>query len=242
MIYPNIEEIKEIVKEDDYKRIPICYEIYSDTKTPIEVLRRIKILSNHCYILESVEDSKNWGRYSFLGFDPILELSCQDNKLKIKGKSSFTDKKDSFNINTDEPGKYIRQIIKENKSPKLKNLPPFSGGLVGYFAYEYIKYSEKSIVLDGKNDDSFKDVDLMLFDKVIVFDNFKQKIIIIVNMEIKDDLVKEYEKTSNQIKNIVKVIKNYNIIDLLKEISKENITNKKTLEILKKIKLKTMKN
>ncbi|WP_461462517.1 anthranilate synthase component I family protein [Methanobrevibacter sp.] len=241
MIYPNIDEIKEIVKKDDYKRVPICYEIYSDTKTPIEVLRRIKVISNHCYILESVEDSKNWGRYSFLGFNPILELSCQDNKLSIKGKCSFTDEKDSFNINTDEPGKYIRQIINENKSPKLKNLPPFSGGLVGYFAYDYIKYCEQSLVLDGKNDDSFKDVDLMLFDKVIVFDNFKQKIIIIVNMEIKDDLANEYEKASNQIKNIVKIIKNDNNSDLLKEIKKENITNKKTLEIIEENKIEENK-
>ena len=60
MFYPKIEEVKEIVKEDNYKRIPICYEIYSDTKTPIEVLRKIKILSDHCYILESVEELENF--------------------------------------------------------------------------------------------------------------------------------------------------------------------------------------
>ncbi len=241
MFYPKIEEVKEIVKEDNYKRIPICYEIYSDTKTPIEVLRKIKILSDHCYILESVEDSKNWGRYSFIGFNPILELSCQDNNLSIKGKSSFTEKEGSYNIITDEPNKYIRKIIKENKSPKLKDLPPFSGGLVGYFAYDYIKYSEKSLVLDGKNDDSFKDVDLMLFDKVIVFDNFKQKIIIIVNMEVKEDLLKEYEKSTKQIKNIVKIIKNDHLLDLVNEISKENITNKKNLEIFEKNEIKENK-
>ena len=193
MFYPNIEEVKDLAKDKSYKRIPISYEIFSDTKTSIEVLRRLRILSNHCYMLESVEDSKNWGRYSFIGFNPILEITCQDGNLSIKGKSSFSDceiednNDKCFTVKTDNPGKYIRQIITENKSPKLENIPPFSGGLVGYFSYDYIKYSEPSLDLDAQNQDSFKDVDLMLFDKVIAFDNYKQKIVVIVNMEINRD-------------------------------------------------------
>ena len=132
MFYPNIEEVKEIAKNKSYKRIPISYEIFSDTKTSIEVLRRLRILSNHCYMLESVEDSKNWGRYSFLGFNPILEITCQDGNLVIKGKSSFSDceieesEEKCFKVKTDNPGNYIRQIIEENKSPKIDNMPPFS--------------------------------------------------------------------------------------------------------------------
>ena len=63
MYYPSLEEVKEIAGDDSYKRIPISYEIFSDTKTSIEVLRRLRILSNHCYMLESIEDSQNWGRY-----------------------------------------------------------------------------------------------------------------------------------------------------------------------------------
>ena len=145
MYYPSLEEVKEIAGDDSYKRIPISYEIFSDTKTSIEVLRRLRILSNHCYMLESIEDSQNWGRYSFLGFNPILEITCQDGLLKIKGKSSLSDceleetEEKCFSIKTDDPGDYIRKIIEENKSPKLKDLPPFSGGLVVYFSYDYIK-------------------------------------------------------------------------------------------------------
>ena len=155
MFFPNIEEAKEMAKDPSYKRIPISYEIFSDTKTSIEVLRRLRILSNHCYMLESVEDSKNWGRYS------------EESEEKC------------FQVKTDNPGEYIRQIVEENKSPKLEGMPPFSGGLVGYFAYDYIKYSEPSLILDAQNQDAFKDVDLMLFDKVIAFDNYKQKIVVI---------------------------------------------------------------
>ena len=244
MFYPNIEEVKEIAKNKSYKRIPISYEIFSDTKTSIEVLRRLRILSNHCYMLESVEDSKNWGRYSFLGFNPILEITCQDGNLVIKGKSSFSDceieesEEKCFKVKTDNPGNYIRQIIEENKSAKIDNMPPFSGGLVGYFSYDYIKYSEPSLILDAQNQDAFKDVDLMLFDKVIAFDNYKQKIVVIVNMEIRDgDSIEEnYNEACKSISDMVDVIKADNIVDLLGDDFNHHLTNKKTIEASQKIK------
>ena len=244
MFYPNIEEVKEIAKNKSYKRIPISYEIFSDTKTSIEVLRRLRILSNHCYMLESVEDSKNWGRYSFLGFNPILEITCQDGNLVIKGKSSFSDceieesEEKCFKVKTDNPGNYIRQIIEENKSPKIDNMPPFSGGLVGYFSYDYIKYSEPSLILDAQNQDAFKDVDLMLFDKVIAFDNYKQKIVIIVNMEIRDDdsIEENYNEACKSISDMVDIIKADNIVDLLGDDFNHHLTNKKTIEASQKIK------
>ena len=244
MFFPNIEEAREIAKDPSYKRIPIGYEIFSDTKTSIEVLRRLRILSNHCYMLESVEDSKNWGRYSFLGFNPILEITCQDGNLSIKGKSSFSDceieesEEKCFQVKTDNPGEYIRQIVEENKSPKLEGMPPFSGGLVGYFSYDYIKYSEPSLILDAQNQDAFKDVDLMLFDKVIAFDNYKQKIVVIVNMEIEDEsLIEEnYEKACKSILDIVDIIKADNIVDLLDDDFNHHLTNKKTLEASQRMK------
>lgn len=247
MFYPNIEETKEIAKNKSYKRIPISYEIFSDSKTSIEVLRRLRILSNHCYMLESVEDSKNWGRYSFLGFNPILELTCQDGNLTIKGKSSFSDceiedeKENCFNVKTDNPGDYIRRIVEENRSPKLEGMPPFSGGLVGYFSYDYIKYSEPSLVLDAQNHDAFKDVDLMLFDKVIAFDNYKQKIVVIVNMEINSEnddssLEESYNEACRAIEEIISIIKTDNIVDLLDEDFNHHLTNKKTIEASEKMK------
>lgn len=219
MFQPSIEEIKSFKENKEYKRIPVYGEILSDTKTSVEVLRRLKLLSKHCYMLESVEDSKNWGRYSFLGFDPILEITCHNGLLNIKGESSFTKDSDDldFSTETNNPGDYIRQIINDYKSPSFSNLPPFTGGLVGYFSYDYIKYAEPSLNLDAKDDDSFKDVDLMLFDKVIVFDNFKQKIIIISNMELTDDLESleiNYKKTCESIEEIINVIKADSILEL----------------------------
>ena len=78
MFSPDLEEVKEIAKNKDYKRIPISYELFSDMATPIEVLRILKGISRHTYMLESVEDSKKWGRYTFLGFNPLLEVTIQE--------------------------------------------------------------------------------------------------------------------------------------------------------------------
>ena len=208
MFSPSIDEVKELCVDSEYKRVPISYELFSDIATPIEVLRILKGISNHCYMLESIEDSQKWGRYSFLGFDPLLEFTCQDGLVQIKGDADFKELNDDLiQIKTDNPSEIIKELVLKNKSPKLNNLPPFTGGFVGYFAYDYIKYSEPTLNLDAENQDKFKDIDLMLFDKVIAFDNFKQKIIIIVNMRT-DDLEANYQKACQDLKAISDLIKN----------------------------------
>ncbi|HAN21807.1 MAG: anthranilate synthase component I [Clostridiales bacterium GWF2_36_10] len=174
-IYPEYDQVKVLAQRSIYKKIPICREMYSDSITPIEALRILKNVSHHCFMLESIEDTKQWGRYTFLGFDPTLELTCLNGDLKIK-------RGNEIKVNTTHPKEYIRKIITENHSPRIEKMPPFTGGLVGYFAYDYIKYSEPTLKLDSVDLEDFNDVDLMLFDKVIAFDNYKQKIQLIVNI------------------------------------------------------------
>ena len=110
-------------------------------------------------------------------------------------------------IKTDSPREIIKELVLKNRSPKLEYLPPFTGGFVGYFAYDYIKYSEPSLNLDAENQDQFKDIDLMLFDKVIAFDNFRQKIILIANMKT-DNVEVNYQKACDELKEIAELIKN----------------------------------
>ena len=73
-------------------------------------------------------------------------------------------------LETDDPGQEIRRILSEYRSPKVAELPPFTGGFVGYFSYDYLKYSEPSLRFDGDDSAGFNDLDLMLFEKVIAFD------------------------------------------------------------------------
>lgn len=197
MIQPEINVLKDLQKQNVYKTAPVSMEIFSDIRTPIEVLKILKNVSRHCYLLESISDHEKWGRYTFLGYEPSLEITCQNGQMKV-GALSFE---------TDDPGKYIRQVIEEHRSPRLPYLPPFTGGLVGYFSYDYLKYAEPSLNLDAVDTEGFKDVDLMLFDKVIAFDNFKQKIILIVNISL-DNLDTEYNRAALELKQMAELIKN----------------------------------
>jgi anthranilate synthase component 1 len=197
MYRPTLEETKKLA--DQYKVIPLSREIYADVKTPIEVLKIIKTVSRHCYMLESLENAEKWGRYTFLGYDPKLELTCTNGVVNLNAGTKIT-------IETSRPGEYIKQIIEENRSPKFEYLPTFTGGLVGYFSYDYIKYSEPSLNLDAQDQERFQDVDLMLFDKVIAFDHLKQKIILIVNIKTQN-LETEYNKGIMELEHMVKLIR-----------------------------------
>ena len=196
MIRPDLEEVKALAAEGTYKCVPVSMEILSDVKTPIEVLRILKNVSGHCYMLESVEENEEWGRYTFLGYDPGLEITCTNGKMKVG----------SLTLETREPGKYIRQVVEEHKSPSFDYLPAFTGGLVGYFSYDYLKYAEPSLRLDAEDTEGFHDVDLMLFDKVIAFDNFHQKIILIVNMSL-ENAEAEYNRAVLELRHMAELIR-----------------------------------
>ena len=175
-VLPSLTKVKEIADCGKYDILPVSCEMLSDICTPIEALRILKNVSRHCYILESVAGNEKWGRYTFLGFDPKMEITCRDGKMKIG----------ELSIETDNPTKQLREIMSEYKSPKFDYLPSFTGGLVGYFSYDYLGYSEPAVRTNVEDKENFKDVDLMLFDKVIAFDNFRQKIILIVNISLED--------------------------------------------------------
>src|SRR5699024_4426141 len=85
------------------------------------------------------------------------------------------------------------------RSPRIKTLPPFTGGLVGYFAYEYLYYSEPGVRMQTRDPDQFKDLDLMLFDTVIVFDHLCQQLILIANMRLDEELPAAYAAASQEV-------------------------------------------
>ena len=199
-ITPTLEECKNIAAEDSYGVVPISTEMYADMTTPIEVLRILKKVSGHVYLLESAEADKRWGRYSFLGYDPLLEITCYNGMTTIK--SELTSRTDSGDVRG-----IIRNVMEDNKSPKLPGLPSFTGGLVGYFSYDYIKYSEPTLRLDAKDEEGFQDVNLMLFHKVIAFDNYRQKLILILNIKT-DDLEINYHRAERELNNMKELLLN----------------------------------
>lgn len=195
-IQPTFAEVKRIAATGRYNVVPISLELLSDFTTPIETMKILKNVSTHCYMLESAQANETWGRYIFLGFDPKMEITCMDGEMKV-GNLKFK---------TDNPSGYLRQILADYKSPRFTYLPSFTGGLVGYFSYEYFTYSEPTVKCDVEDAEAFKDVDLMLFDKVIAFDHFRQKIILIVNMPL-DEPETDYNKAVMELKQLAELLR-----------------------------------
>ena len=176
-IQPTLDEVKTTAAAGRYDVLPVSCEILADICTPIEALKILKNVSTHCYLLESAQPSEKWGRYTFLGLDPKMEITCWNGVMKA-GELTFE---------TQNPSQVLREILAQYKSPRFAYLPTFTGGLVGYFAYDYLGYSEPKARTKAQDTENFKDVDLMLFDQVIAFDNLKQKIVLIVNMPLQPD-------------------------------------------------------
>lgn len=189
----NLKKLKENKK---YTLAPVSMEILSDFITPIEAMRILKAASTHAYLLESAKANENWGRYTFLGFEPELSISCIDGKMNVDGKE----------FECSDPTNYLRELLKKYKSPRIASLPPFTGGLVGYFSFDFINYKEPSTKMNIDDSEGFKDIDLMLFKDVIAFDNVKQKIILITNIELDKDLDVEYEKALKRLNSIKELL------------------------------------
>ena len=211
-MYPDCDEILKMAP--DYDIIPVCREIYADVITSITLLRKLAAVSKRYYLLESVEGGEKWGRYSFLGFDPVMRVKCSCGKVTIEKDGEETEKV------TDKPLEVLREILKDYKAPRLEGLPPFAGGFVGYFAYAMIGYAEPKLNIKKG---TFNDYDMMLFDKVIAYDHLKQKISIIVNMKT-DKVMENYGKATAQIQDLANLIRSQQTADIPVSKSKIDFT------------------
>mgnify|MGYP000520830562 CR=1 FL=1 len=148
-----------------------------------------------------------------------MEITCTDGILRIR-KTSKTETfgrsgnaaESSTESSTEEvrqvvhPGDAIREIISQYKSPVMDDMPTFTGGLVGYFSYDYIKYSEPKLELKDKEQQDFRDLDLMLFNDVIAFDHYRQKVLLITGV-MTDDLEKSYKQACEKLEEMTELSK-----------------------------------
>lgn len=281
-LFPTIQEIRQ-ANLKGFHRLPVAREIYSDFITPIQALRTLKSHSKHVFLLESIEDAKQWGRYSFLGFEPSAQIKSNNWNLSIQSKDArlfelarLSSDASSVRVcdapkNDDEryhdilgdkiisfkahPKPVLREILSLYKSPKIKGLPPFSGGLVGYFAYDSIRYAEKKLDFPEsksapdssdasaqkcKNAESksvpestpshtsqatnhhatnkaanIDDINLMLFEHLVVFDHFAQKLFLIANIDL-DNLESSYTAADKKLESIQTMLKSPIIAKLSK--------------------------
>lgn len=200
---PDVETITNLSR--DYSIIPICREIAADVITPISLLRRLSSCSHRYFLLESVEGGEKWGRYSFLGYDPLLRVYGGPGRVIIEADG------EEKCIETTAPMTILREIVNPYRSPQLPGMPPFTGGLVGYFGYAMFSYAEPRLSIKRGQHSDF---DLMLFDRVIAFDHLRQKICLVANIG-SDRLMENYGQATAQLEAMAHLVRDIGPLPVL---------------------------
>lgn len=193
MIKPSYEQAKQYTKE--YTYIPVCKELLADDITPILMLRKLAALDEQYFLLESVEGG-SLGRYSFLGYHPKLTVFCKNGLTKIQENGMVR-------ILPGTPKEALQTILETYRSPQIEELPTFTGGFVGYFSYEMIQYAEPKLKIKQSD---INDCELMMFDKLIAFDQLHHKICFITNAKTQDGEA-GYQKAVSELEAFVETMR-----------------------------------
>jgi len=161
--------------QQGYNRIPVYREILADLETPLSTYLKLA-RGPYSYFLESVQGGEKWGRYSIIGLPCRTLLKVDGSQLTVESDGQITE-----SLETADPFVFIEQYQQRFKVPELEELPRFNGGLVGYFAYDSVRYVEKKVAHSAPEDTvNTPDIILMLSEEVVVLDNLRGKLMLMV--------------------------------------------------------------
>lgn len=176
--------------QDGFNRIPVHREITADFDTPLSTYLKLAE-GPYSYLFESVQGGEKWGRYSIIG------LPCK-TLLKVEGET-VTELHNGEVIktqHTDDPLTLVEQYREQFNVPDLDELPRFHGGLVGYFGYDTVRFIEKRLKDSVPEDDlETPDIMLMVSDELVVFDNLKGKLVLVVHADPSNEGAYEQAQT-----------------------------------------------
>ena len=185
----------EQLKSAGYNLIPVYRQRLADTDTPLSVFARLKD-HKQAYLFESVEGGENWARYSIIGLGESTVFSCNEGVLTIQDTNGEIQTQQCT-----DPFTYIRDLLAQFKVPTTEEipvLPSFTGGLVGYFGYDAVRYIEPRLKNVPEADPvGLPDIWMMLSKTVIVFDNLKDTLFLIVHADCTD--IDAYNKAQQQL-------------------------------------------
>ncbi|EIT87116.1 anthranilate synthase component I [Fictibacillus macauensis ZFHKF-1] len=173
MMKPSLEEVKMLAKE--YNLIPVSMEVMGDVHTVIELYKTYHDEA-YSFLLESVEGGQQWARYSYIGKNPFMIVSCKEGTTSVL-------RNQKQEVHQGHPIDVLKTLLNAYKSPQQEDLPPFTGGAVGYFGYDILQYFQQipPHATNQKNTDELK---FLFVDELIVFDHFKHSIQFVSNVHI----------------------------------------------------------
>lgn len=189
MYYPSRKEFNELAKA--YNLIPVYKDIIADLETPVSAFQKIQDAEN-AYLLESAEQGEKLGRFSFLGANPHLVITCSKGKVTIKNGAVEKTKR------VKDPLTAIEEILSDYRPAKYPDFPPFSGGAVGYLGYDAIKYFE-DIPRSSEDDLGLPEMVFVITDTILIFDHLKHKIKVVANAHVNGDTDKVYDEAIKKI-------------------------------------------
>ena len=184
MLYPPIETVKELLKT--YRTVPVFAGALTDCVTPVGIFAALKNSSKNCFLMESVEQSERWGRYSFIGANPKTEITVRD------GKATVTCSEQTHTEILGDPAEFLTGFLEKYRSPHFPGYPRFTGGLAGYFGYDMMRYLEPKLGSPPRDDLGMADCALHLYDEVIAFDHLNGKTYVILHIDRKSDAERQY--------------------------------------------------
>ena len=174
-------EIFADLARQDFNRIPVTREVLADLETPLSVYLKLAQGPNS-YMFESVQGGEKWGRYSLIGLQTSTVLKVFGSRLEI-----VRDGKPMVNRTTTDPLGEVEKFRQLFSMPNLPDLPRFTGGLVGYFGYDTVRFVERRLAESAPQDKlGTPDIMLMASDEVAVFDNLSGTIMLVVHVDAKD--------------------------------------------------------
>ncbi|MCZ7600107.1 MAG: anthranilate synthase component I [Gammaproteobacteria bacterium] len=169
-------------KAEGYNRIPVVREVLADLDTPVSTY--LKLAGQpYSYLFESVEGGEKWGRYSIIGLPCSTRIRVTGDNFRIEaGEKVILEK------TTSDPLAEIAKLARQFRVPEVPGVPRFSGGLVGYFGYDTVRYIEPHLGVPNKPDPiGAPDILLMLSEEVVVFDNLRGRLYVIVHADTEND-------------------------------------------------------
>ena len=171
MIRPSLDDYKRLAR--DHNLIPVTREILADFDTPVSAFVKLN-RGDASFLLESLEGGETWGRYSILGFRPSIEFRSSGTKVEIR-RGERTER-----MEREDPLAALQELIAEFHAAPVPDLPPFSGGAVGMVGYDYVRFLER-LPSTLKADRDYPDLQFVFPDVVLVFDNFRHRLQVVVN-------------------------------------------------------------
>ena len=213
MLSPTLEQVKNLLTI--YPTVPVFYEVLADHVTPIQVFMALRKTGTPSFILESVENRDQWGRYSFIGVNPKKEVKINGTEIEIDGKKQTVENHIS----------YLIEMVNAYQSPVLIDKPKLTGGFIGNFGYDTIRFVEKKLVNVPEDDLNMPECHLCMYDEIMAFDHLTNRVIVIQNVHGDDDLETKYKSLEPRARQMIEQIDNFRM-------TRKDRTDKKETKII----------